>query len=572
MVVIVFLLQCPPGILSPRDFLIKHLKEVYTGPGWYKRGSGPKPTELKYINLALIKKRKIKPNERHTDKFLRDSLHGLIDDIADNKKMCIKVPEIFDYDASLVKRVLVEGAPGIGKTMLAHHLCAEWARGKLLQEYDCVLLVPLRRFQGKIQSSISLPEYQQEKELQVSDLVKVYLGGERGFQASEDLIRKGGENVLLILEGWDELSPELREEYSFFSRIINGDLLTKASVMVTSRPTVSSSLYEHFDRRRIEVLGFTQEQIKEYIEKNLPVEKNAILNHLRKFPNIQALSHIPLTLSIICSVVRQEQKLPVTLTELYNRYVIKLLYAGLKKQPEFKQLQGLGTLSDLPREAQNVFQDLCQLALNGLRKKQFVFRVKDLKSVSLDPVGSFDGYGILSSIPCYAGAGYEVLFQFRHLTVQEFMAAKHIEGLDHCQLMALLEEYRMDKQFLVVWKFLSGITRLEDEDLQQSIIYSTRKQNNLDTLFLLHCIYETQNPQLCYIAAAYLSNKAVLSNKSLNATDCLCLAYVITQAGGEWQLLFRGCNMGGEGLEILRWHLVTHYYNDDHPLKLSLLE
>ena len=40
--------------------------------------------------------------------------------------------------------VLIEGAPGSGKSTLALHICQEWAEGKLFQEYDVVILVKLR--------------------------------------------------------------------------------------------------------------------------------------------------------------------------------------------------------------------------------------------------------------------------------------------------------------------------------------------------------------------------------------------------------------------------------------------
>ena len=327
--------------------------------------TGPKLKMSTFINLALVKKKGIASNDKKTSKLLRDSLHGLVDDI-EKKKESVLVHDIFNYGKDPVKRVLVEGAPGIGKTMLACYLCAEWAEGRILQEYDCVLFVPLRRFQGKVSVPGSLPEYQYEKDLRILDLVNLYLQGEAGFKATEELIRTSGDKTLLILEGWDELAPDLRKDLSFFHRLITGDLLHKASVLVTSRPTVSSQLYDDMKERRIEVLGFRREQIIEFVEKNVPKKKDLIISHLKKFPNIQTLSHIPLTLSIICSVVRHVGELPATLTGLYDQYIRNLLLQGLKKQPvpEF-QLSGLADLTQLPPAAKNIFDSLSKLALCG---------------------------------------------------------------------------------------------------------------------------------------------------------------------------------------------------------------
>ena len=128
-----------PGILPPRELLIQTLKEVYTDDKWFKgKVTGPKLNPSVFINLALVKKKIIAPNDKKTDKLLRDSLHGLVDDI-ERKKERIHVHDIFNYGRR-VKRVLVEGAPGIGKTMLACYLCSEWAKGEILKEYDCVKL------------------------------------------------------------------------------------------------------------------------------------------------------------------------------------------------------------------------------------------------------------------------------------------------------------------------------------------------------------------------------------------------------------------------------------------------
>ena len=51
--------------------------------------------------------------------------------------------------------------------------------------------------------------------------------------------------------------------------------LSHASVMVTSRPTVTAPLYDHMDERRIEVLGFSEEQKEQYVHTHVP-EKETV--------------------------------------------------------------------------------------------------------------------------------------------------------------------------------------------------------------------------------------------------------------------------------------------------------
>ena len=57
------------------------------------------------------------------------------------KKVDIKVDKIFSYEGDESRKlVLVEGAPGVGKTMLALKLCSDWGKGEALQEYNLVHL------------------------------------------------------------------------------------------------------------------------------------------------------------------------------------------------------------------------------------------------------------------------------------------------------------------------------------------------------------------------------------------------------------------------------------------------
>jgi len=59
----------------------------------------------------------------------------------------------------------------------------------------------------------------------------------------------------------DECSAGLKEIPLLF-RLIRGIILPKAMVIATSRPTASTSLFD----RRVEILGFAEEQQMEYIE------------------------------------------------------------------------------------------------------------------------------------------------------------------------------------------------------------------------------------------------------------------------------------------------------------------
>lgn len=536
-----------PRAQEPLQVLASTLKQTYRSRNFFKRSAGPKSKKIEFINLALVKKQGVSQNDRERDEFLKSTLHGSIDDIV-KKKEEIKLEAIFEYDNGHEQRklVLVEGAPGVGKTMLAMKICQEWAKGKLLQdEYDLVFLVTLRRFQGK-------------PSIELKDLIGIAIEGDMCEKASQDLFRSQGERMLIVLEGWDELPPNLRDESTFFFDIIEGTKLPKASVLVTSRPTVTAPLYDYMDERHIEVLGFSPQQIKDYVQNHGGDKVELILDHLKKFPNLEALAHIPLTLSIICHVIHQQSVLPPTLTELYDSYICNALFQSLKKDPSetLKSLIGLGSLEELPSDVGSIIKSLSKLALDGFKEKKMVYSLKDLRSVDLKVTDgrSFDGFGLLTTPVNSSVAGFVKVFQFRHLSIQEFLAAYGIKQLEHGERVELLREFRNDEQFRNIWKFFAGITKLQDEDFQKIVISETGKANQ-DQLFLLHCLFEAHNPVISRNAAEKMKFVLNLNNMQLNTTDCLCAAYIVTAVVEEWVVDLRGCNIGVNGLRIFESYL-----------------
>ena len=110
----------------------------------------------RYINKSPILKEKLllQPKE-----FIRLNLVGngaqedkefksdclllkLYGDVAAIKKKRIpmKMEDIGrSEDQSVAQHILVEGSPGIGKTMFSWELCRQWAKGKMLQAWQIVV-------------------------------------------------------------------------------------------------------------------------------------------------------------------------------------------------------------------------------------------------------------------------------------------------------------------------------------------------------------------------------------------------------------------------------------------------
>ena len=113
-------------------------------------------------------------------------------------------------ETALEKVILVEGAPGVGKSTFAWEFCRRWERGEIAQQYDLVLLLRLR--DEHITKAEKLIYQKKFKEAVVSEL-------------ESNL----GINLLLILEGYDELPEVCRRSPSLFLELINGQLLPFAT-------------------------------------------------------------------------------------------------------------------------------------------------------------------------------------------------------------------------------------------------------------------------------------------------------------------------------------------------------
>ena len=217
----------------------------------------------KVFKLAMIKKEEIQ-RSRIEDNFIRLTITGKVDDIL-QKKTPVDLENIFSHCDRKRKLVLVEGAPGSGKSTLTQHICQEWAEGKLFQEYDIVVLVRLRDpLIGKAKT--------------VADLLPC-VDKAMANEAETAIKAQYGAGVLWVLDGWDELPSELPSD-SIINKLIQSRMfqespLVKSSVIVASRPSSSAELHPLVSSR-VEVLGFTPHELEQYFRECLKGDSGAV--------------------------------------------------------------------------------------------------------------------------------------------------------------------------------------------------------------------------------------------------------------------------------------------------------
>ena len=320
-----------------------------------------------------------------------------------------------------VRKVLVEGDAGIGKTTFCLSLSEDWANGKIFQQFELLLFLPLRL--RVVSSAGSLLELLKllHSNTKVCESVANYLEEEEG------------ENVLIIVDGWDELDKSGQQEGSFLYRLLFEDL-PFASVILTSRPTASASLHQlPCIDQRIEIHGFNKVKSREYIQSEFTDDQEKakrLLKQLNVTPFAESICSIPLNCAILCHLWRTcEEALPTTMTGLYTKVILNIVLHNLQKKEPYKGIKNLADFDALPDDLVESWQLLCEFAYRAMEENQIVFSREKL--VSFFPQGlALDQkilcFGLLQSAEPILETGCGVSFHFLHQVFQEYLAALHI--------------------------------------------------------------------------------------------------------------------------------------------------
>ena len=344
---------------------------------------------------------------------MKYKIHGNTNKIK-GKREPISMTEIGKSDC-LPCFVLIEGDPGVGKTTLVWELCKSWAKGELLQEWDIVLLVQLRDTDMREADSIE----------------KMIDPGEDYHDFCSFIKQTHGERLLLIFDGFDELSEKQREKSSVFMRLLEGLKLNKSSIFVTSRPSATSLLPKQFYdnvHQHIEIVGFEEKDIKRYIDcKFKDSEEPCILDDFNEYISshdfIFTLMYVPLHCALVTDLYEQywrkeeKQFAPKTLTQLYTCFICSLLERHLEDVPQYSGEQyKIHEISDLPPDIHEHLMKLSELAARGIENKEFVFENVNCETLGLLQKVSEDNRRSRNSVTSYS---------FPHLTLQEYLAALH---------------------------------------------------------------------------------------------------------------------------------------------------
>ena len=577
--------------------------------------------ETPYINLAMIRRERYNPEQR--DEFTRQTLHGGVDQILESKtpiniedlltpeplkesprplivrrrhfrkiqhKKCGRLEDtefpVTDSPSSHlsqtpeeggkpVRFILVEGPPGIGKSTFAWEVCRRWDEIESLRHYHIVVLLKLR--EKWVLNATSL-----------SDLLRYPSHPDFCKSIAEELVNVQGRNLLLILDGFDEISHSFHEN-SVIKSILCRELLPKCTIILTTRPVAKAALKSVCQPRvdkHIEIIGFTEEERVRYITEVFSKEPELQVNFLKYMflvPHIKSMMYIPLNCAIIAQVYYESQSSRhiTTRTQLYKALTHSLLVRHMKmKNSDFEYESMLP--EGLDKEHMEMFKALAKFAFDNYhkgRRRKVTFFKEDI------PEGLVHFGFMNESTEMYASKGVERTFSFLHLSLQEYLAAWHmaysysiefqvayhrltVDGSqspyrlpvhyreddtnkyykgNNKEEEALLSSLRYQKSSLEEPAiFLAGITgwrcQSEDDRNHWEMYLSHDMADVRDTSVLLRSLYEAQNPTLVplYFASNYRGNVCIGSEtiKTLSGPttpyDCYALSFCLANSSEEY--------------------------------------
>ncbi|XP_031418813.1 NACHT, LRR and PYD domains-containing protein 1 homolog [Clupea harengus] len=488
----------------------------------------------------------------------------------------ITVDQLFKPDdgGDVPKAVILQGNSGHGKSFTVQKIMYDWASGIVFKDLFHLVL----HLKCKELNEIS----------EAHSLVDLLSYCPSFTSETAEVLKDSKMKVLFLIDGFDELKFSFEKTSTVppkdpfreapveatLSALLKGLVLPKCFLLVTTRSTASDKLSKLLSdsQRFTDILGFTEEGVKEYFQRFFKEELLAkkAFDCVRTNETLYTACFIPVICWITCTVFReQEEGMDITkeletTTSIFEHFVSILLKHHCQdlSQPE------------------TLLRSLGQLAERGLQEHQVLFDEKSLSEAFPDPSQATKYNPFLCKFLLRRKVKQERMYSFMHLSFQEFFAALQYLMLENEEeaLDKLRELLRNVERFKPVIQFLFGLSNRDiypdlkkqswpsiKAHLQEwllSVLEKDRKLrkglahwiyqgvNNRD----LHCLYELHelHEEEFVREAMEVWGKIKFHFIPLTRTDCSMLLYCLQCCSTIRSLELTQCNITAEKLRMLQ--------------------
>ncbi|XP_065906900.1 protein NLRC3-like [Dysidea avara] len=463
-------------------------------------------------------------------------------------------------NSGLPRTLLVEGSPGIGKSVLLKEISYLWARNESLTKSDFLFLLQLRD-----------PAVQEMKSLEC--LVRHFYN--QGKEAESHLLQDGGKSVTILLDGYDELPADLRQN-SFIAHLLQHKVLPASAMVVSSRPHASTHLHDNVTCR-VEILGFSEEDQTHFIQQSLEGQQKKI-SHLNKYltthPTIASLCFVPFNMTILMFLYKQQATLPTRSSDLYKLFICLTICRHLVKLG--KSLENEVTdLNSIPQPYSDIIKEFSKFAFKALNKNKLVFSLAEIKEHCPAIVDHPNGFGLLQAVEYVGLMSRTHSFNFVHFSVQEFLAAHYIASVAVNEERSILEEYFWSDIHYNTFNFYVALTSGQSPSFKRFLrsgsdvttIDDRFLKDKLQSLRLYRIFHEAGDISTCKTIEGNFTDKEIdlwATTLSPNNLEDLTTLLIYSSCRNWKELNLSNCYIQDYGLQLLHRSLHNTNITIDH--------
>ena len=444
-------------------------------------------------------------------------------------------------DESNPKRILLTGKAGIGKSLFCQKLLRDWANDELFKpgprsrdqfpDFVFAYLLTFRQLSLLGEQNVSLQDILNcctllDDQCCNDDLLLQYLVNHP-------------EEVLIIMDGFDEYSLQdyivgnTHERYpnscqekmpvaALCAKLINGQILGQSTVLVTSRPDESDKLCEVRFHRNVEITGFSEQEVTEYIKSYFRENesmKNIVLEHITENEDLLSFAHVPVLCALMCShfewilkASNSFEDLPVKISELYSEVLTVFERNHIKKKQTVLGESTLDKLSDF--------------AAQSLLSRKFEFTEEEMRRLNLEEVDveALRRGGLLHCGPPFMISISQTTkyFCFTHLTVHEYLAARSfVKG----------REIPEDVSTMVL-QFIAGILSKTKDTILMEELLKKLPVTKEKLLLQAQCLSEYNDKEFArnhfrQLCIAHNDYGKYVQFEDINDVDCIALEFLL---------------------------------------------
>ena len=343
---------------------------------------------------------------------------------------------------------------------------------------------------------------------------------------------------------------------TFFSPVLS----YQSKILITSRPESSVDL--HGLANRVEIVGFSHENICEYFQRALSTELDhdkvedgcqKLKEHFLNHPVIQSCCSIPLNAAILAHLFLTDQSLPSTRHELFLMLVLSRINRELQERYSHGPDVTVLSLDNLPHSHKIVLRHICVLAFEGVKQNKVIFPQEEFARLNI-PL-DLPCLGVLQNVCSFGKLGKTTYRYFIHLSIQELLAAYHISQLGEDEQVKVFEDLLDEPRFSSVLQFYAAFTRFTSQGVRDIVtrIDLAKKQHIL--LTIMRCYFEANNQdQLLYHELIQkLNGRLRIFEVALSPFDCMSFGYFLAFAlrAGRLSVTLQNCSIDDHSLGLL---------------------